>query len=97
MNINKINMRWPVSCNDSLAAIDRMSVQDAFEIGLITKEEKDAITEMWIINMTTAMETKGYATAEELHPIPNSEIVRRFRKGLGQAKADGGCSGLPIP
>ena len=87
MNMNKINMRWPVSCNDSLSAIDRMSVQDAFEIGLITKEEKEAITEMWVINMTIAMGTKGFATAEEIHPIPNSEIVRRFRKGLSQTEA----------
>ena len=97
MNLNKINQRWPVSCNDSLAAIDRMSVQDAFEIGLITQEEKEAITEMWVTNMTIAMETKGFATAKEIHPIPNSEIVRRFRKGLGQEKTDGGCSGFPIP
>ena len=91
MNINKINHHWPVSCNDSLAAIDRMSVQDALEIGLITNEEKDAITEIWIDHMIVAMETKGYATAADLHPIPNSEIVRRFRKGLGQPKAMPGC------
>ena len=91
MNINKINQHWPVSCNDSLAAIDRMSVQDALEIGLITNEEKDVITEIWIDHMIVAMETKGYATAADLHPIPNSEIVRRFRKGLGQPKAMPGC------
>ena len=57
MNINKIKNRWPVSCRDSLAAIDRMSVSDALEHGLITQEEKEAITEMWITNMTIAMET----------------------------------------
>ena len=96
MNINKINMRWPVTCRDSLSAIDRMSVSDALEIGLITKEECNAITEEFIMRMTIAMETKGFATAEELHPIPNSEIVRRFRKGLGQANAVGSCSGLSI-
>ena len=54
MNLNKINQRWPVSCRDSLAAIDRMSVQDAFEIGLITKEEKEAITEMWVCLLYTS-------------------------------------------
>ena len=91
MNINKIKNRWPVSCRDSLAAIDRMSVSDALEHGLITQEEKEAITEMWITNMTIAMETKGHASAEELHPIPNSEIVRRFRKGVGQGNANPGC------
>ena len=96
MNINKINQRWPISCKDSLAAIDRMSVSEALEIGLITKEESDAITDAFVMNMTIAMETKGHASAAELHPIPNSEIVRRFRKGLGQEKANGGCSGFPI-
>ena len=87
MNINKIKNRWPVSCRDSLAAIDRMSVSDALEIGLITKEESEIIADNFVMRMTIAMETKGFATAEELHPIPNSEIVRRFRKGLGQTEA----------
>ena len=96
MNMNKIKKQWPVTCHDSLSAIDRMSVSEALEIGLITKEECNAITEEFIMRMTIAMETKGFATAEELHPIPNSEIVRRFRKGLGQTNAVGGCSGLPI-
>ena len=91
MNINKIKNRWPVSCRDSLVAIDRMSVSDALEHGLITQEEKEAITEMWIMNMTIAMETKSHVTAEELHPIPNSEIVRRFRKGVGLGNANPGC------
>lgn len=97
MNLNRINNRWPVSCSGSLAAIDRMSVADAFEIGLITKEEEDAIAEEFEKHLAFAIKTKGHATAEELHPIPNSEIVRRFRKGRSQEKAEGGCSGLPIP
>lgn len=97
MNMNKINQRWPISCRDSLAAIDHMSVSDALEIGLITKEESEFICDDFVMRATIAMETKGYATAEELHPIPNSEIVRRLRKGLGQEKAVGGCSGFPIP
>lgn len=96
MNINKINQKWPVTCRDSLAAIDHMSVYEALEIGLITKEESEIICDDFVMRATIAMETKGYATAEELHPIPNSEIVRRFRKGLGQEKAVGGCSGFPI-
>ena len=91
MNINRLNNRWPVTCRDSLAAIDRMGVSTALEHGLITQEEKEAITEMWITNMTIAMETKSHVTAEELHPIPNSEIVRRFRKGVGQGNANPGC------
>ena len=96
MNINRLNNRWPVTCRDSLAAIDRMGVSTALEMGLITKEESDAITDAFVMNMTIAMETKGHASAAELHPIPNSEIVRRFRKGLGQANAVGSCSGLSI-
>ena len=96
MNMNKITQHWPVSCRDSLAAIDRMSVSDALEIGLITKEESEIITDDFVMRATIAMETKGYATAEDLHPVPNSEIVRRFRKGLGQEKAVGGCSDFSI-
>lgn len=91
MNMNKINQHWPVSCRDSLAAIDRMSVSDALEIGLITKEENNVILEEFVMHLTFYMETKGYATAAELHPIPNSEIVRRFRKGMGRERAIRGC------
>ena len=91
MNINRLQNHWPVSCNDSLAAIDLMNVATAFELGLITKEESDAITDAFVVNLMIAMETKGHASAAELHPIPNSEIVRRFRKGLGQPKAIPGC------
>ena len=49
MNINKINQHLPVSCRDSLAAIDRMSVSDALEIGLITKEESEIITDDFVM------------------------------------------------
>ena len=91
MNMNKINPHWPVSCRDSLAAIDRMSVTDALEIGLITEEESNVILEEFVMHLTFYMETQGYATAAELHPIPNSEIVRRFRKGVGRGNANPGC------
>jgi len=86
MNINKINRRWATQCHDSLVMIDRMNTQEAYECGLITKEECDAIVDAFVVNLTIAMETKGFATAEELHPIPKSEIVKRFRKGVGQTK-----------
>ena len=91
MNINKINQHWPVSCRDSLAAIDHMSAADALELGLITEEENNVILEEFVTHLTFYMETQGYATAAELHPIPNSEIVRRFRKGVGQGNANPGC------
>ena len=91
MNINRLRNHWPVTCNDQLAAIDHMGVASALELGLITKEESDAITDAFVIHLTIAMETKGFATADDVHPIPNSEIVRRFRKGMGQEKAIPGC------
>jgi len=91
MNMNKIHQHWPVSCRDSLAAIDRMSASDALELGLITIEECNAITDEFMAHMIFYMETQGYATAAELHPIPKSEIVRRFRKGVGREKAIPGC------
>jgi GTP-binding protein len=74
----------------------RFVLQKALQIGLITKEESEAIAEAFIMNLNYCLETKGHATAEEIRPIPNSEIVRRFRKGLGQEKAIGGCSDFPI-
>jgi hypothetical protein len=97
MNINKINKQWPVLCSDALATIDRMNTWEAYKCGLITKEEREAIVDDFVCQITLALETKSYVTAEEIHCTPKSEIVKRFRKGLGQEKAVGGCSGFPIP
>lgn len=97
MNMNRLHSHWPVSCSDSLAAIDRMSLSDALAIGLITIEESEAILEAFDSSMAVAMETKGYATAADIHPVPNSEIVRRFRKGVSQQKANRGGAELFIP
>jgi hypothetical protein len=68
-----------------------MSVSDALDLGLITKEESNVILEEFVMHLTFYMETKGYETAAELYPIPNSEIVRRFRKGAGRGNANPGC------
>ena len=57
MNINKINQHWPVSCRDSLAAIDHMSAADALELGLITEEENNVILEEFVMHLTFYMET----------------------------------------
>ena len=97
MNMNRLHGHWPVSCSDSLAAIDRMSLSDALAIGLITMEENEAILAAFDSSMAVAMETKGYATAADIHPVPNSEIVRRFRKSTGQQKADRGSAEFFIP
>ena len=97
MNMNRLRSHWPVSCSDSLAAIDRMSLSDALAIGLITIEESEAILEAFDSSMAVALEAKGYATAADIHPVPNSEIVRRFRKSAGQQKADRGSAEFFIP
>ena len=97
MNMNRLHSHWPVSCSDSLAAIDRRSLSDALAIGLITMEENEAILAAFDSSMAVALETKGYATAADIHPVPNSEIVRRFRKGAGQQKANRGSAEFFIP
>ena len=97
MNMNRLHSHWTVSCSDSLAAIDRMSLSDALAIGLITMEECEAIRAAFASSMAVALETKGYATAADIHPVPNSEIVRRFRKSAGQQKADRGGAEFFIP
>ena len=97
MNMNRLHDHRPVSCSDSLAAIDRRSLSDALAIGLITIEEKEAILEAFDSSMAVALETKGYATAADIHPVPNSEIVRRFRKNAVQQKADRGSTEFFIP
>ena len=91
MNINKIKRQWPVLCNDTLAMIDRMNTWEAYQCGLIRKEEREAIVDDFVCEITVALESKSYVTAEDLHLTPKSEIVKRFRKGRGQAKPDTGC------
>ncbi len=97
MNMNRLHSHWPISCSDSLTALDRMSLSDALAIGLITIEESEAILEAFDNSMAVALEAKGYATAADIHPVPNSEIVRRFRKGAGQQKANRGSAEFFIP
>ena len=97
MNMNRLHSHRPVSCSDSLAALDRMSLSDALAIGLITIEESEAILEAFDNSMAVALEAKDYATAADIHPVPNSEIVRRFRKGVGQQKANRGSAEFLIP
>ena len=91
MNINRIKCNWPMTTSSSLAMIDRMNVSDALECGLITEAEKEAIVDAFISEVTIALETKGRATSEDIDKTPKSEIVKRFRKGLGQTKPGPGC------
>ena len=59
MNMNRLHSHWPISCSDSLAALDRMSLSDALAIGLITIEESEAILEAFDNSMAVALEAKG--------------------------------------
>ena len=71
--------------------IDHDNIDDLVAAGLITQEEAEALTEDFIQNMQIAMETKGYATASDLRPLPTSEFLRRFRKRESHAAADRGA------
>ena len=61
MNMNRLHSHWPISCSDSLAALDRMSLSDALAIGLITIEESEAILEAFDNSMAVALEARGSA------------------------------------
>lgn len=58
--------------------IDNACFADLIAEGLITPEQEEALMEEFMRNMKIAMETKGYATAQDLHPCPRSEILRRL-------------------
>ena len=58
--------------------IDNACLADLIEEGLITPEQEEALMDDFMQNLQTAMETKGYATAQDIHPCPRSEILRRL-------------------
>ncbi len=60
MNINKIKRQWPMLCNDTLAMIDSMNIWEAYQCGLITKEEREAIVDDFVCEITVALESKSY-------------------------------------
>ena len=68
MNLTKLRQRH----------IDRACLADLIEEGLITPEQEAALDEEFMRNLQYAMETKGYATAADIHPCPRSEILRRL-------------------
>ena len=59
MNMNRLHDHRPVSCSDSLAAIDRRSLSDALAIGLITMEENEAILAAFDSSMAVALEARA--------------------------------------
>ena len=69
--------------------IDHDNIDNLVADGLITPEQADAITEEFERNLQIAMETKGYATAADLRPIPISEFLRQLSGGGSHAGAGG--------
>ena len=67
--------------------IDNSCLADLIDEGLITPEQEEVLMEEFEKNLQTAMETKGYATAQDIHPCPRSEILRRLSGRKGHAGA----------
>ena len=67
--------------------IDNACLADLIDEGLITPEQEEALMEEFEKNLQIAMETKGYATAADIHPCPRSEILRRLSESKGHAGA----------
>lgn len=67
--------------------IDNACLADLIDEGLITPEQEEALMEEFEKNLQIAMETKGFATAQDIHPCPISEILRRLSGSKGHAGA----------
>ena len=67
--------------------IDNACLADLVDEGLITPEQEEALMEEFEKNLQIAMETKGYATAQDIHPCPRSEILRRLSGSKDHAGA----------
>ena len=71
--------------------IDTNSTADLLEEGIITQEQADYLLEDFEQRFRHAMETKGYALPEDVHPYPRSETLRRL-SGDGEQTGGGmGC------
>ena len=67
--------------------IDNACLADLIDEGLITPEQEEALMEEFEKNLQIAMEIKGYATAQDIHPCPRSEILRRLSGSKDHAGA----------
>ena len=65
--------------------IDNTAASTLLEEGIITKEESDYIKECFVEELRIALEEKGFALASDVHKVPKSEILRRFRRSKMQA------------
>ena len=77
MNMTRLRQRY----------IDNACLADLIDEGLITPEQEEALMDDFMRNMQIAMETKGYATAQDIHPCPRSEILRRLSGSKDHAGA----------
>lgn len=77
MNMTRLNQRH----------IDNACLADLIDEGLITPEQEEALMEEFEKNLQIAMETKGYATAQDIHPCPRSKILRRLSGSKDHAGA----------
>ena len=71
--------------------IDTNSTADLLEEGIITQEQADYLLEDFERRFRHAMETKGYALPEDVHPYPRSEMLRRFSGEREHAGRGMGC------
>ena len=71
--------------------IDRTSTADLLKEGIITQEQVDYIREDFERRFQHAMETKGFALPEDVHPYPRSEMLRRLSGDGEQAGRGMGC------
>ena len=70
--------------------IDRACLADLIEEGLISPEQEEALMDDFMHNLQSAIEAKGYATAQDIHPRPRSEILRRLSGSKSHAGAGTG-------
>ena len=95
--MNRVRRYWPVPAASPLALIDSMSIFDAEKCGLITQEESEYLREAFISKLSAAFDEQRFVSAADIHDLPNSEIVRRLRKGGGQLEAGVGYPDFSIP
>ena len=67
--------------------IDRTDAFTLLEVGIITKEESDYITDCFVEELKAALDEKGFALACDVHKVPKSEILRQLRRSKLQAGA----------
>jgi len=71
--------------------IDTTSTAELLAEGIITQEQADALKEDFERRFQHAMETKGFALPDDVHPYPRSEMLIRLSGSGEQAGRGMGC------